>query len=152
MYTLIREQSVSTTLAAAWNFLKNPANLNRITPADLKFQVVSPVPEEMYNGLIIEYRIAIPFIGVRKWVAELKHISALHSFVDEQRLGPYSFWYHYHELVEQGDRVKIIDRVFYEVPYGLLGKAMHALFVRKTLERIFHFRKEKLTELLSVER
>jgi len=149
MYTLTREQNVRTTLAAAWDFLKNPANLNRITPPDLEFEIVSAVPAEMYNGLIIEYRIRIPFIGVRKWVAELKHIREPQSFVDEQRIGPYAFWYHYHELEDQDGTVKIIDRVYYEVPFGLIGKAMHSLVIRKTLERIFQFRKEKLTELLS---
>ena len=152
MYTLMREQYVQTTLAAAWDFLKNPANLNRITPPDLDFQIISTIPEEMYNGLLIEYRITIPFIGVRKWVAEIKHIREMQSFVDEQRIGPYAFWYHYHELVDQGDTLKIIDRVYYDLPYGPLGKAMHALFVRKTLERIFHFRREKLNELLSSKR
>jgi ligand-binding SRPBCC domain-containing protein len=152
MYTLIREQVLNTTLAAAWDFLKDPSNLNRITPADLEFHIVSTVPQEMYDGLIIEYRIKIPLIGVRKWLAEIKHIRQLHSFVDEQRIGPYLFWYHYHELVDQGETVKVIDRVFYEVPFGIAGKVLHHFFIRKTLERIFLFRKEKLSEILRITR
>ena len=152
MYRLEREQEICSIIQYVRDFIKNPKNLNTITPPELDFKIVSNVPDVMHDGLEVEYDIQVPFFGRRKWLAELKHIREPFSFVDEQRLGPYSFWYHYHELVEQGDRVKIIDRVFYEVPYGLLGKAMHALFVRKTLERIFHFRKEKLAELLSVER
>ena len=57
MYTLYREQSVAATLASAWDLLENPANIDLITPKDLQFQIVFPVPDEMFNGLIIEYRI-----------------------------------------------------------------------------------------------
>ena len=57
MYTLCWEQYVAATLVSAWNLLKNPFNLDLITPEDLQFQIVSPVPRIMFNGLIIEYRI-----------------------------------------------------------------------------------------------
>jgi ligand-binding SRPBCC domain-containing protein len=101
MYTLIREQFVQTDINTAWDFLKNPANLDRITPPDLQFEIISEVPRKMFDGLIIEYRIRIPGFGVRKWVAEIKHIKEMHSFVDEQRIGPYNFWYHYHQIDQQ---------------------------------------------------
>lgn len=148
MYTLHSEQYVTSTPSEAWDFLKNPANLNLITPEDLHFQIVSQVPEVMFNGLIIEYLIKIPWLGVRKWVAEIKHIKEMHSFVDEQRIGPFRFWYHYHQIDNEGDRLKLIDKVYYEVPYGIIGKCIHFIFIRKNLERIFHYRKEKLTEIL----
>ena len=63
MYTLEREQTVSARLAAAWDFLKNPANLNEITPDDLHFSIISPVPDVMFDGLLIEYRITVPLFG-----------------------------------------------------------------------------------------
>ena len=149
MYTLSREQHVTSSLTDAWNLLKNPANLNLITPPDLQFKIISPVPREMFEGLIIEYRIRIPWFGVHKWVAEIKHIREMHSFVDEQRIGPYSFWYHYHQLDMEGSRLKLTDRVYYKVPYGIFGRFLHFFFIRKTLERIFNFREEKLHELLN---
>ena len=74
MYTLEKEQVVTASLEDSWSFLKNPANLNRITPADLHFLIISPVPEDMFDGLIIEYRISIPIFGAQRWLAEIKHI------------------------------------------------------------------------------
>ena len=148
MYTLEQEQLVNADLERCWNFLKSPANLNLITPDDLHFQIVSSVPEDMYNGLIIEYRISIPVIGVQRWVAEIKHIRQNQSFVDEQRIGPYTFWYHYHELLATPDGTTLIDRVYYGVPYSIFGRLLHSLFIRKTLERIFTYRHAKLAELL----
>lgn len=149
MHTLNREQYVTAKLAEAWDLLKNPANLNLITPPDLQFKIVSPVPKKMFNGLIIEYRIRIPWFGVRKWVAEIKHIREMYAFVDEQRIGPYSFWYHYHQIDQENSRLKLTDRVYYKVPYGIFGRFLHFLFIRRTLERIFRYRNEKLHELLN---
>ena len=148
MYTLYREQYVTTTLAAAWDLLKNPANLDLITPDDLQFQIISPVPREMFNGLIVEYRIKIPWFGKRIWVAEIKHIRELHSFVDEQRLGPYRFWYHYHQVDAENGRIKLTDRVHYEVPFGIFGRILHFFFIQRTLKRIFDYRRDKLAEIL----
>lgn len=148
MYTLYREQYVTTTLAAAWDLLKNPANLDLITPKELQFQIVSPVPREIFNGLIIEYRIKIPWFGKRIWVAEIKHIKEMHSFVDEQRLGPYRFWYHYHQVEAEGGRIKLTDRVNYAVPFGVFGRILHFFFIQRTLKHIFDYRRDKLSEIL----
>jgi ligand-binding SRPBCC domain-containing protein len=148
MYTLFREQIIPTSLDKAWRFVSNPKNLNQITPEDMEFKIISEVPDEMYDGLLIEYLVKIPSFGKRKWVTEIKHIRLHKSFVDEQRIGPYNFWYHYHEIQEAELGVKIIDRVSYELPYWILGKIMHSLLIRKILNRIFDYRKEMFGKLL----
>ena len=149
MYRLEREQEISTTIQRAWDFIKNPGNLNSITPPELDFKIVSDVPQSMFDGLIIEYFIRIPFFGRKKWVAEIKHIREPFSFVDEQRAGPYKLWYHYHELIKTEKGILIIDKVYYEVPYGILGMALHFFIIHKTLQRIFDYRAEKFEKLLS---
>ena len=116
MYILERQQRVGATMEQAWDFLQNPANLDRITPSDLRFRIVTEVPAIMHEGLIVEYRITIPLLGAHTWVTEIKHIHPGHSFVDEQRLGPYRFWYHYHEIRQEGDAVLLVDRVCYQPP------------------------------------
>jgi len=149
MYRLEREQIVTANLVEVWDFLKDPANLNRITPADLHFQIISPAPEVMFNGQIIEYRIRIPYFGTRQWFAEIKHIREFRSFVDEQRLGPFAFWFHYHELNETAEGIRLIDRVHYQVPWAGAGHLLHLLVIRKTLERIFDHRRDKLAEIFN---
>jgi ligand-binding SRPBCC domain-containing protein len=148
MYTLEREQLVTASLEESWDFLKNPANLNLITPAGLHFSIISTVPEDMFDGLIIEYRISIPLLGSQRWLAEIKHIRHKKSFVDEQRHGPYRFWYHYHELTETPEGVKLFDRVYYSVPYGIFGHLLHSVFIKKTLQKIFDYRQVKISEIL----
>ena len=149
MYILERQQRVTASVEQAWAFLQNPANLDRITPPDLQFRIVTDVPAIMFNGLIVEYRITIPLLGTHTWVTEIKHIREGLSFVDEQRLGPYRFWYHYHEIRQENDGVLLIDQVFYQPPFGLLGQLLHRLYIRRTLERIFEYRRQRLEEFLS---
>lgn len=149
MYILERKQFVDVSQEVAWKFLQHPANLNVITPPDLNFKIITDVPEVMYSGLIVEYRVSIPFAGTHTWVTEIKHIREGISFVDEQRLGPYRFWYHYHEIEPRENGVLLTDRVHYEPPFGPLGKLVHWLYIKKTLKRIFDYREQQLSTLLS---
>lgn len=140
MYHIERRQRFSADPDAVWQFISTPSNLNRITPEWLSFQVVSPVPELMYDGLLIEYRIRIPGLGRRHWLTEIKHIRPGRSFVDEQRLGPYRFWYHYHEIIPVDTGVEMLDRVTYVPPMGFIGSLVHPLYIRPMLRRIFDYR------------
>ena len=140
MYTLYREQIVQTTLEDAWAYLNSPKNLNKITPDFLDFTILTDLPETMHNGLLIEYKIKIPALGTQRWLTEIKHIRPPYAFVDEQRKGPYKFWYHYHGLEDTGQGIKLIDRVTYQVPFGFLGRIVHALVIKKMLIRIFDYR------------
>jgi len=149
MHKIHREQVVKASLEQVWDFIKNPNNLNAITPLDLDFEIVSNLPPQMANGLLIEYRIKIPFLGCQQWLTEIKHIRPMHSFVDEQRIGPYRFWYHYHGLQDTGNGVKIIDDVTYVVPFGVLGRFINLLFIRKMLKLIFDYRAKMFEKSLS---
>lgn len=149
MHKIHREQVVQSSLEQVWHFIKDPRNLNAITPDALDFKIISDVPTEMTSGLLIEYRIKIPFLGQQKWLTEIKHIRHMHSFVDEQRVGPYSFWYHYHELHDMGNGVKIIDDVTYVVPFGVLGRCINFLMIGKMLKKIFDYRAKMFEKILA---
>jgi ligand-binding SRPBCC domain-containing protein len=144
IHQINRELTVETDLAKAWDFIRSPANLNKITPDDMDFAIVSDLPETMHDGLLIEYRIGIPFVGKQTWLTELKHIRERHSFVDEQRIGPYKFWYHYHEITEVDAGIRFRDQVNYALPLGPIGSVVHALYVGRELERVFNFREKAM--------
>ena len=62
VYQFSREQIIKTDIDSAWDFIRSPANLNKITPPDMTFTILSEIPEVMYNGLIIQYKIGIPLL------------------------------------------------------------------------------------------
>ena len=60
MKRLYRKQQLPISLVQAWEFFSNPKNLSDITPPWLKFHIRTEVPDTMYPGLIIQYRITVP--------------------------------------------------------------------------------------------
>jgi ligand-binding SRPBCC domain-containing protein len=146
IHTLEQEQCLPVTIGEAWAFFSNPANLDRITPADLGFEITSPPSGEMFEGQIITYRVRIaPAVWV-PWVTEIKCVDPGCSFIDEQRFGPYKFWHHRHHFESIDGGVRMRDLVHYVLPLGPLGSIAHAVFVRRKLEWIFNCRKRILKE------
>ena len=75
-----------------------------------------------------------------------------HSFVDEQRVGPYKLWLHTHRLEEVEGGTRMIDEIRYQMPFGPLGQIAHFVFVRRTLMKFSDYRREKLEELFPASR
>ncbi len=148
-YQLKRKQFVPISLSMAWDFFSKPANLQKITPKELGFEVLTPSDEleTMYAGQIINYKVR-PLLGIPlKWTTEITHIDAPHYFVDEQRYGPYSFWHHKHFFDEVEDGVLMTDLVHYLPPMGILGHLAHPILVRPNLEKIFNYRIEAVEKM-----
>jgi len=148
MHFLEREIVLNRSQEKLWEFMATPANLNELTPPELRFKIISALPERMYNGLMIQYRIKIPLFGNWNWLTEIKHIRVGEYFVDEQRLGPYRLWHHQHLLEPvSAEQTKMIDRVSYRLPLGPIGKLIHKLWVEKMLDEIFAYRAKRLSEI-----
>ena len=140
IHQIHREQVIDTDISTAWEFICSPKNLDAITPDDMSFEIVTDVPDKMYNGLLIEYRVGIPILGRQTWLTELKHITPGRSFVDEQRIGPYKFWSHYHEITVVPGGVRFVDRVNYVLPCGPFGAIAQCLYVKRQLQHVFDYR------------
>lgn len=151
-YELYRETILPITLLEAWDFFSNPANLSKITPAQMDFKVVTKgLPQHIHNGLTIDY-VVRPLAGVPlKWLSQISSVNAPHSFVDEQLKGPYAYWHHEHTFEEKGGKVLMKDKVTYAVPLGLLGRLANALIVRRKLEQIFDYRTKKILEIFKAD-
>ncbi len=128
-----------------WDFISSPANLKQITPEYMGFDVISEkLPEKMYPGMIIAYRVS-PLFGIKTtWVTEITHVTTLQYFVDEQRVGPYKMWHHQHHIEAVDNGVLMTDIVDYQPPLGFLGSIANKLIIRKKLEEIFLYRTTRL--------
>ena len=151
MYTLQSEQKIPASIETVWDFISSPANLKRITPKHMGFDILTPgLPEKMYPGMIIAYHVS-PLLGIRmKWVTEITHVDEKNYFVDEQRIGPYRMWHHEHHLEAIPGGVLMRDKVSYQPPFGILGDIAQALFIKKQLDGIFAYREKKIIEYFGV--
>jgi len=147
LYTLKRTQTLPITLTEAWKFFATPDNLATITPKHLKFiTLFSSGNGKMYPGQIIYYKLyPIPYWRV-SWVTEITHVQELSYFVDEQRFGPYALWHHEHRFRETPGGVEMVDELAYAIPFGIVGRLAHALFVKRMLNGIFDYRYQILEQ------
>jgi ligand-binding SRPBCC domain-containing protein len=133
-----------------FGFFADAGNLERLTPPELRFRVLTPRPMTMFAGALIDYRLqlfGIPFA----WQTLISHWEPPTCFVDEQLRGPYRKWVHTHLFRGVAGGTEIIDRVVYQLPLGHLGR-LAQLPVARQLERIFGFRQQALKEIFSAGR
>ncbi len=148
VHILETTQIIRASIERAWDFFSDPRNLAKITPPELDFTILTALPERVYPGMMIEYRVR-PLLGIpARWVTEITHVEPEKFFVDEQRIGPYRIWHHEHQFRElDGGRVEMKDRVTYALPFGALGNLVHPFLVKPQLAKIFAFRENAVTEL-----
>ncbi len=149
VYTLRCEMVAPIPIAEAFRVFEDPYNLARITPPWLNFRVTSKERVAMRKGAEIDY--VIRWMGIpMRWRTLITQYDPPDHFVDEEVKGPYALWRHEHtfEAVPEGTRVR--DRVDYALPFGVLGRAAHALTVGAQLVKIFEYRQMKLDELFGV--
>lgn len=144
---LDREQFIPADPERVWEFFATPANLNTLTPPELRFRTLGEAAGRMYAGQLIEHRVSpLPGIWLR-WLTEITQVREGSYFVDEQRLGPYRLWHHEHHFVVERGGVRMTDRVTYEVGWGPFGWVAEKLWVERQLRRIFDYRATRVREL-----
>ena len=151
IYSLQTTQSLSISPEQAWDFFSKPENLSELTPPDMDFKIISDPEKEMFPGQIITYKIGVLPGIKRTWVTEIKNVEVMKSFIDEQRFGPYKFWYHKHSFEKNGSGIVMKDNIQYAVPFGLIGRVLHKLFIRNKLEKIFKYRFDYLNRKFNEE-
>jgi ligand-binding SRPBCC domain-containing protein len=127
-------------------FFSEAENLERITPPELQFRILTQLPIEMRRGALIDYRLklqGLPF----KWRTEISEWNPPHAFTDRQLRGPYHTWIHRHTFEPTSDGTLMKDRVDYRLPFWPLGEWAHPL-VSRNVHRIFAFRSETIRRIL----
>lgn len=144
IYHLYRKQQLNISAQEAWAFFSSPYNLNDITPEFFHVTITSKVPEKIYAGLMIRYRMKAVFGIPMAWLSEVSHCDEPKRFVYEQRIGPFKFWSHEVCLKEQKNGIMLEDIMFYAMPLGWLGQLINAMLIAAKLEQIFNIRRDYL--------
>jgi len=132
----------------AFSIFENPYNLARITPDWLNFRVLTP-DLTMRPGAEIDY--SIKWLGLPlRWKTLITAYDPPHGFVDQQARGPYLLWRHTHTFHRTAAGTEIRDQVDYRLPLGILGRAAHAIVVKRQLLGIFRFRQRAIAAMLAV--
>ena len=141
-FTLTNELWLPQAPEEVFHFFADAANLERLTPPSLRFQILTPLPIEMSVGALIDYRIRLRGIPMR-WQSEITLWEPPYRFIDEQRRGPYRLWVHEHTFTPQDGGTLAKDIVHYAVVGGAI---VQRLFVASELKRIFEYRNAALRD------
>lgn len=137
------EQWLPRPCREVFAFFADARNLQTITPEWLQFEILTPCPIDMRAGALIDYRLRVRGFPIH-WRTEITEWQPPHRFVDQQLRGPYHVWHHTHTFIERDGGTLCRDEVAYR-PRG--GALLHWLFVRRDVEKIFAFRRDKLQQL-----
>ncbi len=130
-------------LPEVFDFFTKAENLNLLTPPWLHFSILTPLPIEMRQGAVIQYRIKVRGIP-RRWDSEITEWRPPFTFTDTQIRGPYRLWVHRHGFEETTEGTRVTDDVTYRVPGGTL---VNCLYVARELRKIFTYRQNSILEL-----
>lgn len=139
-------ETVKRPIGEVFDFFSNAENLERITPPELNFRIITPTPIEIRQGTIIEYRLSLHGFPMT-WRSEITLWEPPYRFADTQLSGPYKQWIHVHTFAETNEGTLMTDEVRYRLPFEPLGDIAQFLIDRQ-LKHIFDHRQRMVVELL----
>ena len=142
-WILRAEQLLPASPDMVFPFFADAGNLDRLTPDWLHFRILTPLPVEMREGALIDYRLRLRGVPIR-WRTEITCWEPPYEFVDEQIRGPYRKWIHRHTFQPHEAGTLMTDEVAYDVPGGAW---VNRLFVEREISRIFRYRMEVMESI-----
>lgn len=140
------QMKLPLSLVEVFPFFCDTANLEKITPPELHFQITTPRPIKITLGTVVDYRLHLHILPFR-WRSEITVWDLPHEFVDEQIQGPYRLWINRHNFYEEAGTTIIKDTVRYQLLLWPVGEIVSPL-LRLQFGRIFKYRQQATWDLL----
>ena len=145
-HTLSTRLEIPLPVETVFEFFARAENLQRLTPPELQFQILTPTPIDIRQGTLIDYQLGL--FGLRfRWKTEITNWDPPHQFIDVQLRGPYREWIHTHRFIPTSKGTAILDDVQYQLPFSPIGDLAYPV-VRLQLARIFGYRQAAVRRLL----
>lgn len=127
-------------------FFSRAENLEALTPPWLNFKITKKSTEFVGKDILIDYKLKIHGIPI-KWKTLISDWQPDKYFVDDQLKGPYTKWHHRHLFDSVPGGTLLRDEVTFQVPGSIFGKLFLLNWIRKDVQTIFSYRKQKIAEL-----
>lgn len=130
-----------------FEFLSRPANIVKVSDPNLGLKFHG-APEIVAKGsrIVIEM---MAMSQVQKAIHEITEYTPHELIVETQIEGPMRAWRHEHHFEEAGDQTRMIDRIEFEKPGGIVGLLLTEGRVTDMLEENFFQREQNLRRLIA---
>ena len=138
---------IAQPLADLFAFFTKPENLVQLAPPDLHLELLTS-PDVLALGSCLVWK-------GRRWgisqqiIQEVTGFDTDKSFVMEQKKGPFARWVHAHHFEATDAGTRILEKIDFAPPGGLLGRLISAESIRKDLVTLFAYREKKLKEIFA---
>lgn len=137
----VKETRIAAPPEAVFRFHESPDALALLIPPWENMKVLQS------GGSLAPGRIVVlgGWIGPLpvRWVALHTEYDPPRLFADRQEAGPFDWWYHRHQFLDDGQGGTILrDEIEYQEPLGFIGQWLGGWLVRLQLERMFAYRHE----------
>ena len=147
-HILKRTQIIQRPRAEVFAFFADAGNLERITPPELNFHIITPQPINIEKGCLIDYQLRLRGVPIT-WKTEITQWNPPFDFVDSALKSPYKQWIHLHRFTETSQNETVMeDMVRYRLPFEPFGDIAH-WYVKKELAYIFDYRYKVIEEIFS---
>jgi ligand-binding SRPBCC domain-containing protein len=150
-HILTRKLTLGLPRKEVFDFFADAGNLERITPPELNFHIITPQPIDIKQDALIDYRLKLRGLHLT-WRTIISLWNPPFEFVDKALKSPYKQWIHRHTFTElETNKTLIGDEVRYRLPVEPFGDLAH-WFVRRELDYIFDYRQKTVGEILQAKK
>lgn len=138
---------INCPVKSAFEFHSDTNNLIKITPNFIKVDILKIDLPLRKDSIII---LSIRQFGIlkTKWRIRITDFDPYSLITDTQEEGPFSNWIHSHCFEDIEGKTLMTDKIRYELPFGILGKAANSILIKNIIEKQFKFRHKATKEFL----
>lgn len=141
---------VNSNIEKVWLFYTDLKHLEIISPSDIKLHLIESTDKILKKGTVACFygRIIIS----SQWCSKITFFEK-YEYVDEMiqkgnKRPPFRLWSHTHTFNEIDDRkTRVIDKIEFELPFGLVGKLLE-FYIELKLLKIFKHREQATKKFL----
>lgn len=140
------QHELDCTVVGAFEFLTRPKNVVELVHPESNVTLLS-APESIHQGAELEFEIRA-YGQTQSMVHQIVVFEPPSRIVEEMIHGPMKEWVHEHVFEESPRGVRLIDRIQFKTPGGLIGLLLTESKVRTSLEQGFLHRRRLLEDMV----
>jgi ligand-binding SRPBCC domain-containing protein len=145
------EFEVNSNIEKVWAFYTDLKHLEIISPSDIKLHLIQSTDKILNKGTVACLYGKIIIISAQ-WCSKITFFEK-YEYVDEMiqngnKRSPFRLWSHRHRFKEiDVYKTRVVDKIEFELPFGLLGKLLE-FYIEFKLLKIFKHREHATKKFL----